>query len=151
MHTTTHARRLILLLALVLGGILVATPAQAAPAPKADQRRTQCFPAKHIQNWRSAEQLNQKGFNTVDEGDLASIDFAPHQTYRTSSIQAVPGFGYIFEMDGLDGFKRYGAVRVTHVGQTFLILDWAFQTDPGNPELMVTTGGRPLHRLRLPA
>ena len=40
-------------------------------------------------------------------------------------------------MDGGDGFKRYGAVRVTHVGQDFLILDWAFQTDPGNPELIV--------------
>jgi hypothetical protein len=30
------------------------------------------------------------------------------------------------------------------VGQTFLILDWAFQTDPGNPQLLVgkkTSGG----------
>ena len=75
MHTTTHSRRLILLFALLLGGILVAAPAQAAPLAKADQRRTQCIPAKHIQNWHSAEQLNQKGFNTVDEGDLASVDF----------------------------------------------------------------------------
>ena len=57
---------------------------------------------------------------------------------RTSGILAIPGYGYVFEMDGGDGFKRYGAVRVTHVGQTLLILDWAFQTDPGNPELIVT-------------
>ena len=28
-------------------------------------------------------------------------------------------------------------VRVSHVGQDFLILDWAYQTDPGNPELIV--------------
>jgi hypothetical protein len=28
-------------------------------------------------------------------------------------------------------------VRVSHVGTTFLIMDWAFQTDPGNPELLV--------------
>jgi hypothetical protein len=69
--------------------------------------------------------------------DLTSIDFAADRTYRTSGILASPGFGYVFEMDGGDGFKRYGAVRVTHVGQTFLILDWAFQTDPGNPELRV--------------
>jgi hypothetical protein len=69
--------------------------------------------------------------------DLTSIDFAADRTYRTSGILAIPGYGYVFEMDGGDGFKRYGAVRVTHVGQTFLILDWAFQTDPGNPELMV--------------
>src|SRR5699024_8563291 len=66
---------------------------------------------------------------------LTSSDWAPHQTQRTSGIQAVPRCGYVFEMDGLDGFKRYGAVRVTHVGQTLLILDWACQTDPGNPEL----------------
>jgi hypothetical protein len=70
--------------------------------------------------------------------DLSSIDFAADRAYRTSGILAIPGYGYVFEMDGGDGFKRYGALRVTHVGQTFLIFDWAFQTDPGNPELMVT-------------
>lgn len=69
--------------------------------------------------------------------DLTSIDFAEDRTYRTSGILAIPGYGYVFEMDGGDGFKRYGAVRVTHVGQTFLILDWAFQPDPGDPELVV--------------
>jgi len=70
--------------------------------------------------------------------DLTSIDFAAARTYRTSGILAIPGYGYVFEMSGGDGFKRYGAVRVTHVGQTLLILDWAYQTDPGNPELVVT-------------
>ncbi|HEU5304792.1 MAG TPA: hypothetical protein VFU40_09135 [Gemmatimonadales bacterium] len=70
--------------------------------------------------------------------DLTSIDFAANGTYGTTPIEASPGFGYVFEMDGGDGFARYGAIRVTHVGQTFLILDWAFQTDPGNPELVVT-------------
>ena len=83
--------------------------------------------------------------------DLTSIDFAPDQLYQTTGIQAVPGFGYIFEMDGGDGFKRYGALRVTHVGQEFLIMDWAFQTDPGNPELLVTSGGRLLQRARMPS
>jgi hypothetical protein len=72
--------------------------------------------------------------------DLTSIDFAEERTYRTTPIEAAPGLGYVFEMDGGDGFLRYGAVRVTHVGQTFLILDWAFQTDPGNPELIVLSG-----------
>ncbi|HEX3273582.1 MAG TPA: hypothetical protein VHR43_01900 [Gemmatimonadales bacterium] len=72
--------------------------------------------------------------------DLTSIDFAADRTYRTSGIRAVPGYGYVFEMDGGDGFKRYGALRTTHVGQDFLIMDWAFQTDPGNPELLVRSG-----------
>ncbi len=73
----------------------------------------------------------------VPVDDLTSIDFAASGTYATTPIEALPGFGYVFEMDGGDGFLRYGAVRVTHVGQTFLILDWAFQTDSGNPELLV--------------
>jgi hypothetical protein len=72
--------------------------------------------------------------------DLTSIDFAEDRTYRTTGIQAIPGFGYVFETDGGDGFVRYGAVRVQHVGTTFLILDWAFQIDPGNPELLVWGG-----------
>ena len=78
--------------------------------------------------------------------DLTSIDFAPDLSgvggYRTSAIQALPGFGYVFEMDGGDGFPRYGAVRVQHVGSTFLILDWAYQPDPGNPELIVRPAPR---------
>lgn len=68
--------------------------------------------------------------------DLTGIDFAPNQVYRTSPIEALPGWGYIFEMDGGDGFLRYGALRVSHVGQDLIIVDWAFQTDPGNPELL---------------
>jgi len=75
--------------------------------------------------------------------DLTSIDVAPDVTFRTTPIEAVPGFGYVFEMEGGDDFPRYGAVRVQHVGSTFLILDWAYQPDPGNPELIVRpTPGR---------
>jgi hypothetical protein len=74
--------------------------------------------------------------------DLTSIDFAADRTYRTSGILAIPGYGYVFEMDEGDGFKRYGAVRLSHVGVDFLILDWAYQTDPNNPELLVRSGAR---------
>ena len=79
-------------------------------------------------------------------GDLTSIDIAPCPASSDPSqcaafsplpIEAAPGFGYVFEMTAGDEFFRYGAVRVTHVGRTFLILDWAFQTDPGNPELLI--------------
>jgi hypothetical protein len=78
--------------------------------------------------------------------DLTSIDRAPCVpapapddclAFLTSPIEASPGFGYVFEMDGGDGLLRFAAVRVTHVGQNFLIMDWAFQTDPGNSELLV--------------
>ena len=78
--------------------------------------------------------------------DLTSIDVAlcfPGQdpsdcaSYSSAPIEAFPGMGYVFEMVAGDEFLRFGGVRVTHVGPSFLILDWSFQTDPGNPELLV--------------
>jgi hypothetical protein len=75
-------------------------------------------------------------YGNAPVADLTDIDIAPDQTYGRNGIEALPGWGYVFEMDGGDGFARYGAVRVTHVGQSFLILDWSYQTDPGNPELL---------------
>jgi hypothetical protein len=70
---------------------------------------------------------------------LTSSNPSSCAAYRTTPIEAGPGFAYVFEMDAGDSYLRFGAVRVTHVGRTFLILDWAYQTDPGNPELMVGT------------
>lgn len=67
--------------------------------------------------------------------DLTSIDFAPAAGYGRTALQALPGFGYVFEIvEG--GSVRYGALRVTHVGRGYLIFDWSFQTDPGNGELI---------------
>ena len=73
-------------------------------------------------------------------GDLTDIDWAPNQVYSPAPIDALLGWGYVFEMNGGDGFARYGAARVTYVGQDFLVLDWSYQTDPGNPELVVGGG-----------
>lgn len=82
-------------------------------------------------------------YESVPVDDLTSVDIAPDQTYRTSAIIALPGFGYVFEMDGGDGFARYGAIRITHVSRDLLIFDWSYQTDPGNPELQIR-GGLPV-------
>jgi hypothetical protein len=69
--------------------------------------------------------------------DLTKLDLAPATGYARGGLEAVPGWGYVFQMAGPDGRTRFGAVRVTHVGQTFLIVDWSFQDDPANPELRV--------------
>jgi len=73
--------------------------------------------------------------------DLTSIDAAPVNGFGRAGLEALPGWGYVFEMDGGDGFARFGALRVTHAGKTFIIVDWSFQTDPGNIELLVGRGG----------
>ncbi len=71
--------------------------------------------------------------------DLTSIDFARDTGYTRNAIQAVPTYGYVFEI--VEGSTvRYGALRMTHVGRDYLIFDWSFQTDPGNPELQIRAG-----------
>ena len=75
-------------------------------------------------------------YGAVPVDGLTSIDYAPVSGYAATAVQARPGFGYVFQMDGGDGFFRYGALRVSAVGTDYIIVDWAFQTDPGNPELV---------------
>ena len=82
-------------------------------------------------------------YGTAPVDDLTSIDIAPTAGYDTTAIEAVPGYGYVFQMSGGDGYARFGAIRVTHVSQQYMIFDWSYQTDPGNPELQVR-GGLPV-------
>jgi hypothetical protein len=78
-------------------------------------------------------------YSTSPLADLTSIDFAPEAGYTRNMIQAVPGYGYVFEI--VDGTTlRYGALRVTHVGRDYVIFDWSYQTDVGNPELVARGG-----------
>ncbi len=75
-------------------------------------------------------------YSSAPVADLTDIDFAPVGGYSRNMIQAVPGYGYVFQL--VDGSTlRYAALRVTHVGRNYLIFDWSLQTDLGNPELVV--------------
>jgi hypothetical protein len=75
-------------------------------------------------------------YGAVPVGGLTSIDYAPVSGYVATAVQAKAGWGYVFQMNGGDAFFRYGALRVSAVGTDYVIVDWAFQTDPGNPELV---------------
>ncbi len=69
--------------------------------------------------------------------DLSSIDIAPEGGYSHSPVQLQPGYGYVVQISGsADGYLRYGALRASHVGRDFAIVDWSYQTDPGNPQLI---------------
>lgn len=78
-------------------------------------------------------------YGTTPVADLTDIDFAPASGYTRDMIQAVPGYGYVFEIVE-ETTLRYAALRVTHVGRDYMIFDWSFQTDIGNPELIVRGG-----------
>jgi len=67
--------------------------------------------------------------------DLTSIDFAPAGGYTRSMFQAMPGYGYVFQMNEA-GAYHYAGLRVTAVSRQYVIFDWSVQTDPGNPELV---------------
>jgi hypothetical protein len=74
-------------------------------------------------------------YSTSPVTDLTSIDVAPvRSAFAASAIEAVPGYAYVFELPRTI-FPNYGAVRITHVARDYLILDWSYQSDPGNPEL----------------
>jgi hypothetical protein len=78
-------------------------------------------------------------YSTSPVTDLTSIDIAPaRDRFSAGAIEAVPGYAYVVEMLLSDGL-HYGALRVTHTTSDYMIFDWAYQTDPGNPELRVGT------------
>jgi len=67
---------------------------------------------------------------------LSDVDIAPVGGYARTPLLAQPGMGYVFRMNENDGFYRYGALRVVAVGADYMIFDWSYQTDRGNPELL---------------
>jgi len=72
--------------------------------------------------------------------DLTSIDIAPpDDEFSTGAIEAVPGYGYVFRTL-VAGQYHYAGLRVTNVSRDYIIVDWSYQRDPGNPELSI--GGR---------
>lgn len=78
-------------------------------------------------------------YSTSPVEDLTSIDIAPSRDrFSTGAIEAVPGYAYVVETTLSDGL-HYGALRVTHATADYMIFDWAYQSDPGNPELRVGT------------
>ena len=75
-------------------------------------------------------------YQNTPVADLTSIDFAPASGYDRAMIQAVPGYGYVFQRLE-SGQYHYMALRVTAVTRQYVIFDWSVQTDQGNPELVV--------------
>lgn len=74
-------------------------------------------------------------YGTTPIADLTSIDLAPNGGYSATAITAAPMWGYVFQTT-VGSYYMYGAMRVTAVGPNYIIFDWSYQTDPGNPELV---------------
>ncbi|HEY4305695.1 MAG TPA: hypothetical protein VGM82_14575 [Gemmatimonadaceae bacterium] len=75
-------------------------------------------------------------YSTTPVTDLTSIDKAPLSGLGPVSIEAVPGYAYVFRVQKTDGV-HYAAARVAFVTATYVVFDWSYQSGIGNPELNV--------------
>ena len=75
-------------------------------------------------------------YGSTPIADLTAIDIAPVGGYTATGFQALPQWGYVFQINDGGQFYKYGALRVSAVGKNYIIFDWSYQTDPGNPELV---------------
>jgi hypothetical protein len=79
-------------------------------------------------------------YGTMQVADLTSIDKAPVSQLSSVTIEAVPGYGYVFGTRKSDGV-HYGALRVAFVAQDYIVFDWSYQSAVGNVELTRVVGG----------
>ena len=73
-------------------------------------------------------------YGTGPVADLSAVDVAPASGYTASAVIAEPGHLFVFRMERSDG-PRFGAVRVAYTTSHAVVLDWAYQSAAGNPEL----------------
>jgi hypothetical protein len=81
---------------------------------------------------RSESRVALYGVSPISE--LTSMDRAPTAGY-TESHPVRAGFGYVFRVQYADGV-RYAGIRVVHVAADYILFDFAFQSQSGNPELL---------------
>ena len=77
--------------------------------------------------------LQDAGFGV----NLDAVDFAPTVGWSPSgAVELIPGHCYVVRAPG----RHYAKFRVTQLTSGSVVLDWAYQLDPGNREL----GARPV-------
>ena len=73
-------------------------------------------------------------YGTAPVPDLTSIDRAQSSTLASVTIEAVPGYGYVFRTRKADG-QHYGGLRIAYVANNYIVFDWSYQSGISNPEL----------------
>lgn len=86
------------------------------------------------------------GVDVQDYGfiDLDFVDWAPDISDGWSPskrVEMIPGHSYVVQILGASEFYFYAKVYCETVSNDFVVLNWAYQQDPGNPELSPGQGG----------
>ena len=71
---------------------------------------------------------------------ISAFGVAPSTGYSSGAIRATARLGYVFQVARPDGV-HFGALRVAAVGTNFVVFEWTYQRDPGNPVLERMTAG----------
>jgi len=75
----------------------------------------------------------------ADQG-CVSLDVAPTSGYVAQDLGLAPQTTYVLRVRGDDNQNHYAAIRIQHLGfdgtgRALMIFDWAYQLQPGNPNL----------------
>ena len=84
-------------------------------------------------------QIQDAGYATIDEG-LAKVDWAPDSGWSpTGTVEVVTGHAYVVWTED----NHFGAFYVRSVDPALasVDIDWSYQLDAGNPELVFAAGG----------
>ena len=73
-------------------------------------------------------------YSTSPVADLTSIDRAPASGFGNLTIEAVPGYAYVFRVVEADGV-HYAALRVAYRAADYVVFDWSYQSAVGSVEL----------------
>jgi hypothetical protein len=79
------------------------------------------------------------------DSDCVALEQAPLTGYAALDMPLYPQTTYVLRVVGDDGQKHYGVIRVTLLGSdqegaSIMIFDWAYQLQPGNPNLSPEKG-----------
>jgi hypothetical protein len=74
------------------------------------------------------------------DAECVDVGRAPTSGYVHDDLELIPQNTYVLRVRGDDGQTHYGAIRVTllgtdQAGLAIMIFDWAYQLQPGSPEL----------------
>lgn len=63
---------------------------------------------------------------------LSAMSVAPSSGYSSGAIQAKAKLGYVLQTARSDGM-HYASMRVAAVGHNFIVFEWSYQRNPGDP------------------
>lgn len=107
---------------------------------EADDRALWLVPGRSVEVHSESRWTSALKCGPGADSDCVSWESAPTTGYSTAPAAVETLHAYMFRVAGADGRTRYGTVRIGATGadqdgRELIVFDWAYQTQPGNPNL----------------